>query len=177
MIEISPGSRQLRREPWTMDCFIYEWSIALGLSIDENSHNTYTSVLNSYLTFCKLHCMPVEPTKETLSFFTIFMSSHIKPDSVNSYLSGIANQLKGLFPNVHKNRNSILVSQTLTGCKHCFGTSVHRKRPLSRADLLFLIFVKLSIASPKWTTWTDSNFEALASAYVLHLLTMHSASI
>ena len=83
--------------------------------------------------------MPVEPTEETLSFFTVFMSSHIKPDSVDSYLSGIANQLEGFFPDVHKNRNSILVSQTLAGCKHHFGTSVHHKRPLSRANLLFLI--------------------------------------
>jgi hypothetical protein len=122
-----------------MDRLIYERSIALGLSIDENSNNTYTSHLNSYLTFCKLHCFPVEPTEQTLSFFTVFMSSHIKPDSVDSYLSGIANQLEGFFPDVRKNRNSILVSRTLAGCKRRFGTAVNRKRPLSRADLLFLV--------------------------------------
>ena len=122
-----------------MDRLISGQSIALVLSIDENSNITYTSALNSYLTFCKLHCLPVEPTELTLSLFTVFMSSHIKPDSVDSYLSGISNQLEGFFPDVRKNRNSILVSRTLAGCKRRFGTSVHRKRPLSKADLLFLI--------------------------------------
>ena len=37
--------------------------------------------------------------------------------------------------------------------------------------------VKLSYTSPKWTTQTDSDHKASASAYVLHLLTTHSASI
>jgi hypothetical protein len=138
MIDISPGSRQPRREPWTMDRLFYERSIALGLSIDESSNITYTSALNSYLTFCKIHCLPIEPTEQTLSFFTVFMSSHIKPDSVDSYLSGIANQLESFFPDVRKNRNSILVSRTLAGCKRCFGTAVDCKRPLSKADLHFL---------------------------------------
>ncbi|KDR75586.1 hypothetical protein GALMADRAFT_32023, partial [Galerina marginata CBS 339.88] len=86
-----------------------------------------------------LHDLPIEPTEQTLSFFTVFMSSHIKPDSVDSYLSGIANQLEGFFPNVRKNRNSILVSRTLAGCKRRFGTPVNRKRPLSKSDILFVI--------------------------------------
>ncbi|KDR64969.1 hypothetical protein GALMADRAFT_31552, partial [Galerina marginata CBS 339.88] len=86
-----------------------------------------------------LHNFPVEPTEQTLSFFTVFMSSHIKPDSVDSYLSGISNQLEGFFPDVRKNRKSILVTRTLAGCKRRFGTQVNRKRPLSKADILFLI--------------------------------------
>jgi hypothetical protein len=67
------------------------------------------------------------------------MSSHIKPDSVDSYLSGISNQLESFFPDVRKNRNSLFVSRTLMGCKRRFGTPVNRKRPLSKADLLCLI--------------------------------------
>ena len=110
MISISRGSRQPHREPWTFDRLVHERSIALGLSIDNSSHLTYTSALNSYLSFCKIHNFPIEPTEETLSFFVVYMSTHIKPDSVNSYLPGICNQLEVYFPNVRKNRNSILVS-------------------------------------------------------------------
>jgi hypothetical protein len=107
MIEISPRSRQPQREPWTMERLTYERSIALGLSIDENSNLTYTSALNSYLTFCKLHNLPIEPTEQTLSFYTVFMSSHIKPDSVDSYLSGISNQLEGFFPDVRVTKQTV----------------------------------------------------------------------
>ncbi|KDR74165.1 hypothetical protein GALMADRAFT_71357 [Galerina marginata CBS 339.88] len=165
MIKISSGSRQPQREPWTMDRLIYERSIALGLSINENSNITYTSHLNSYLTFCRLHDLPVGPTEQTLSFFTVFMSSHIKPDSVDSYLSRIANQLEGFFPNVRKNRNSILVSQTLAGCKCCFGTPVNCKRPLSKTDILFVI---LQIGSSK--SHDDMLFLAMITTGVDALL-------
>ena len=135
MISILRGSRQPHREPWTFDRLVHERSIALGLSIDNSSHLTYTSALNSYLSFCKIHNVPIEPTEETLSFFVVYMSTHIKPDSVNSYLSGICNQLEVYFPNVRKNRNSILVSRTLAGCRRRFGTPTQRKQPLSSHDL------------------------------------------
>ena len=124
MINISCGSCQPQREPWSIDQLTHERSIALGLSIDNSSHLTYTSALNSYLTFCKIHNFPIEPTQQTLSFFVVYMSAHIKPDSVNSYLSGICNELEVHFPDVCKNQNSILVSRTLAGCHQRFGTPV-----------------------------------------------------
>jgi len=135
MIRISRGSCQPQREPWSLDRLMHERSIALGLSIDNSSHLTYTSTLNSYLTFCKIHNFPIEPTQQTLSFFVVYMSAHIKPDSVNSYLSGICNQLEVYFPDIRKNRNSILVSRTLAGCRRRFGTAIRRKQPLSTDDL------------------------------------------
>lgn len=135
MIEITPTSRQPQRQPWTIERLVHERSIALGLSIDTSSSITYTSALNSYLTFCKIHSFPIEPTEETLSFFTVFMSTHIKPDSVNSYLSGICNQLEPFFPEIRKRRNSMLVSRTLQGCMRRFGTPIKRKRPLSTTDI------------------------------------------
>lgn len=139
MISISRGSRQPQREPWTIDRLVHERSIALGFSIDNSSHITYTSALNSYLTFCKIHNFNIEPTEQTLSFFVVYMSSHIKPSSVNSYLSGICNQLEPFFPDVRKSRNSMLVSRTMTGCQRRFGTPVKRKRPLSTDDLKTVI--------------------------------------
>ncbi|KAF8221461.1 hypothetical protein L208DRAFT_1531971 [Tricholoma matsutake] len=118
-----------------MDCLIHERAIVLGLSIDESSNLTYTSALNSYIMFCKLHHFPVEPTEETLSFFTVYMSTYIKPDSVNSYLLGIANQLQPFFPNVRTHRNSNLVKCTVAGCRRRFGSPIKHKWPLSITDL------------------------------------------
>ena len=139
MISISHGSRQPQREPWSLDRLTHEWSIALRLSIDNSSHLTYTSTLNSYLTFCKIHDFLIEPTQQMLSFFVVYMSTHIKPDSVNSYLSGICNQLEVYFPDIQKNRNSILVSHTLAGCHRRFGTTIRCKQPLSTDDLITVL--------------------------------------
>ncbi|KAF8240229.1 hypothetical protein L208DRAFT_809240 [Tricholoma matsutake] len=139
MIELSEGSRQPLQEPWSIDHLIHERAIVLGLSIDESSNLTYTSVLNSYITFCTLHHFPIEPTEETLSFFAVYMSTFIKPDSVNSYLSGVANQLEPFFPNVRTHQNSNLVKRTMAGCRCRFGSPVKCKQPLSKSDLKVMI--------------------------------------
>ena len=122
-----------------MEHLVNERSIALGYSLDASSFGAYTSALNSYLTFCNLHNLPVDPTPDTLSFYVVFLSTYIKPDSVNAYLSGICRQLEPFFPDVRRNRKSMLVSRTLTGCMRRFGTTVTRKTPLSHANLLFVI--------------------------------------
>jgi hypothetical protein len=139
MFQISSTSRQPRREAWTMDCLINERSISLGYSLDTSSFGAYTSALNSYLTFCNLHNLPVDPTPDTLSLYVVFLSSHIHPDSVNSYLSGICRQLEPFFPEIRHNRKSILVSRTMTGCMRRFGKPTKRKSPFSRANLLFVL--------------------------------------
>ena len=139
MLQISATSRQPKREAWTMERLVNERSICLGYSLDASSFGAYTSALNSYLTFCNLHHLPVDPTPDTLSFYVVFLSTYIKPDSVNAYLSGICRQLEPFFPDVRQNRRSMLVSRTLTGCMRRFGTAVTRKTPLSHANLLFLI--------------------------------------
>ena len=122
-----------------MERLINERSISLGYSLDASSFGTYTSALNSYITFCNLHHLPLDPTPDTLSFFVVFLSNHIKPDSVNSYLSGICRQLEAFYPDVRRHRKSLLVSRTMTGCMRRFGSAVKRKSPLSHANLLFII--------------------------------------
>jgi hypothetical protein len=67
------------------------------------------------------------------------MCAHIIPRSVNSYLSGICNQLEPFFPEVRANRNSALVSCTLAGCMRRFGTPVVRKRPITEDDIVLVI--------------------------------------
>jgi hypothetical protein len=139
MSHISPTSRQPKRLPWTRARLVRERAIALGLALDPNSNSTYTSALNSYLTFVKIHDLPVDPTEETLSFFVVYMSAHINPKSVGSYLSGICNQLETFFPDVRAHRNGALVSRTLAGCMRRYGVPVKRKRPLGEDDILQVV--------------------------------------
>jgi hypothetical protein len=122
-----------------VDRLVHERAIALGLSIDPNSNITYTSAANSYLTFDKMHGFPIDPTEETLSFFVLYMCAHIEPRSVNSYLSGICNQLENFFPEVRARPNGVLVSRTLAGCMRRFGMPVTRKRPITEDDIVLVI--------------------------------------
>ena len=135
-MEISRTARQPHREPWTIERLNYECSILLGMSIDHSTSASYSSALNSYLTFCKSHGLPVEPTPQTLSYYTTFQCYHINPKSVDSYLSGICNQLEPYFPDVRQHRKSALVNRTLAGAKRYRGTPTKRKSPLTVANLL-----------------------------------------
>jgi len=131
-------SRQPVRPPWTHERLVRERAIALGHAIDRSTKSSYNSGTNSYLTFCHLHHRPIDPTPETLSFFTVFMCHHINPKSVDNYLSGVCNNLEGYFPHVRASRNSALVSRTLAGCKRLYGRPTRRKRALTRDDLLIV---------------------------------------
>ena len=135
MIHSSRPSRQRARTAWSRERLVRERSIALGQAIDDSTLKTYSSALNSYLTFVRLHDMPVEPTPDTLSFFAVFMSHHIEPRSVSSYLSGICQQLEAYFPNVRPARHSPLVERTMRGCLRLHSSAIKRKRALTLSDL------------------------------------------
>ena len=79
--------------------------------------------------------MPIEPTPNTLSFYTVFMSHHIELRSVRNYLSGICQQLEPYFPNVHPSRHSPLVDRTLKGCLRLRSSPTKRKHALTFDDL------------------------------------------
>jgi hypothetical protein len=117
----------------------FELAINLDMSIDRSTHESYMSALNSYLTFCRLHNLNIEPTKRTLALYVTFQSTYINPKSVDSYLSGIANMLESHFPSVRTSRKSALVSRALQGAKRHFGVPTHRKLPLSSTDLLLVL--------------------------------------
>ncbi|KIY44794.1 hypothetical protein FISHEDRAFT_50661, partial [Fistulina hepatica ATCC 64428] len=122
--------------PWTTARLQFERAIAIGASIDPSSTLTYNSALQSYLSFCHIHNFPIDPTPDTLSFYIVYMCHHIKPSSVNSYLSGICSQLEPFFPHVRQSRSSNLVRRTLTGCLKLYSSPTKRKRPLRRDELL-----------------------------------------
>ena len=102
MISISVLPRQPPRVAWTLDHLNYEQSILLGLSINSTTAAMYSSAMNSYFTFCKKHHLSIEPTTETLSYYITYQTHFISPDSIDSYLSGIVNQLKLYYPDVCK---------------------------------------------------------------------------
>jgi hypothetical protein len=132
---LPPSSRQPVRLAWSRERLLHERAIAIGSSLETSSITTYTSALQSYLSFCRLHDFLTDPTPDTLSFYVAFMCHHINPRSVSSYLSGICNQLEPFYPNIRDNRRHHLVSRTLQGCMKLRAIPTHRKRPLSRSDL------------------------------------------
>ena len=111
-------SKQPVHSAWNLEQLDHEHAIALGQAVDTSTWSCYSSALNSYLDFVKNHNFPVEPTPNTLSYFTVYMSYYIKPSSVDSYLSKICQQLKPFFPNVCQHHKSLLIHCTLKGYKH-----------------------------------------------------------
>jgi hypothetical protein len=113
---------------------MHERNIALGHALEPSSQASYSSALQSYVTFCQNHSMSIEPTPETLSFYIVYMY-HFIPKSVPSYLSGICNQLETFYPKVRASCKHCLVLKTLCGCKKLHASPASRKRPLHRTKL------------------------------------------
>ncbi|EIN03871.1 hypothetical protein PUNSTDRAFT_77502 [Punctularia strigosozonata HHB-11173 SS5] len=117
------SSRQPTRAPWTRERLVHERSIALGFALESSTRASYSSALHSYLYFCRIHNFAIQPTPDTFSFYVVFMCHHIRPKSVDSYLSGICSELEPFFPDVRTVRRSSLAIATV------------RKLPLTRAQL------------------------------------------
>ena len=118
-----------------MDRLLRERAIALGNTIESSTLRTYNSALTSYLTFIRAHNLSTTPTEDTLSFYIVYMSHHISPRSVTTYLSGIVQQLEPFYPLIRDIRNSKLVQRTLQGCLKTYAQPTRRKRALSISDL------------------------------------------
>jgi hypothetical protein len=139
MIDSGIQSKQRTRLAWTRERLLRERALSMGQAIDTATWKNYGSALNSYLTFVRIHQFPVDPTPDTLSFYIVFMCHHIKPSSVDSYLSGICQQLEPYFPTIRDTRKSMLCRRTLEGCKRLRGVPTKRKRALSMDDLQHVV--------------------------------------
>lgn len=107
--------------------------IFVTMPVDKTTLGNYGSALNSYISFTTLHNFPIDPTPDTLSFYTVYMCHYINPRTVNTYLSGISQQLEPYFPSVREARSSSIVRRTLLGCMRMHaararGTANVRKR-------------------------------------------------
>ena len=139
MIQSNVKSKQRPRLAWTREQLLQECSLTLGQAIDISTWKNYSSALNSYLTFIQIHNFPVKPTPDTLSFFTVFTCHHIRPKSVDSYLSGICQQLEPDFPSVRDVHKLILCKRMLNGCKRLRGVPTRHKHALTMDDLHHVI--------------------------------------
>ena len=128
-------SRQPLQEAWTIDWLNSELAINLGLAIDCSTHESYMSAPNSYITFCHIYGFDIEPSQQTLAYYVTFQSSHINPRSIDSYLSGVCNQLESHFPDVWNTHKSPMVSWVLKGAKCHFGRTTAYKLPLTIGNL------------------------------------------
>src|SRR5258708_19531696 len=98
-----------------MGTFREQWTLALGAALEWSTAHTYSSAASSYITFCDLHNFPTKPTVERLCFYIVYMSHHIKPTSVKSYLLGICAKLKPFYADIQSIHSSKLVNRTLAG--------------------------------------------------------------
>ena len=90
--------------------------------------------LHKFLSFCKKHQLWIEPTPDTLSYYIIHF---ISPDSADSYLLGIVNQLEPYYADIWKHQGSLLVRWALKRAWRSQTKGVHCKAPLSVYDLDF----------------------------------------
>src|SRR5260221_12230953 len=124
-------------ETWSLECLKeWEWwAWVMGGSLKWAMTKAYASAFLSYTTFCKQHHFPIQPTPDTLSFYIVYMSHYIQPQSVKSYLSGICSKLELNWPEVREIRSSCIVTRTLAGCIKLLSQPAHHKRALSEMDL------------------------------------------
>jgi len=134
----SMSPRQPIRQPWMIDDLCRGRALALSHSVDRSTRQVYSSALNLWLAFINMHHFPVEPTIDTLSYFIVYMSSHINPHSVKSYLSGLVQQLEPDFPSVWDIQSSHLISKVMRGSLKMNAFEIRRKKPLSIQDVSFI---------------------------------------
>jgi hypothetical protein len=129
-----PGGCLARKalSPSTLTQLLVE---ALENAWDCSTCQVYLSHLKSYLKFVRLHKLDPEPNETTLALFIVYMSQHIKPSSVESYLTGITHYLLTYYPEISKWHSAPIVHQTLCGCKKLYNTPVARKQALTLHDL------------------------------------------
>ena len=60
-----------------LDTWKHKRALALGSAIKQSSTASYSSVLQTYLSFCCLHHFLINPMQDTLSFYIVWMSHYI----------------------------------------------------------------------------------------------------
>jgi len=134
LLGLTPG-RQPSRQPWSLERLIQERATNLSLALETGTTQNYHSATRSWISFIEMHNFPLEPSADTLSFYISYMSTHVKVETIEGYLSGLASVLEPFFPDVRQHRKLPLVKQTLKGCHKRYTTPTQRKRPLTKSDL------------------------------------------
>ncbi len=132
-------TRQPCCKPWSLER-LKEWHAwVISSSLEQAMTKAYASAFLSYTTFCERQNFSIQPTADTLSFYIVYMSHHIQPHSIKSYLSGICAELKMTWPEIWEICSSCIVTHTLAGCIKLLGQPAQCKCALSEQDLLTVL--------------------------------------
>ena len=72
-------ARQLQHDVWSHNKLICMCTYALAHALATSTSSTYSSTPHFYFSFCQNHNFHIEPTEETLSLYTVYMSYHVNP--------------------------------------------------------------------------------------------------
>jgi hypothetical protein len=97
-------------------------------ALEKSTIGGYSTGARDYARFCFLHCLPLDPTPETLSRYIAFTSISIA--SGPKYLTGARHFLHDLYPGFDVNQASPRVQATIRGSKKVRADPVHRKQPI-----------------------------------------------
>lgn len=134
----------------------------VGSRIGKNSKQKYKCGVNRFLRYCEERNISPIPTSKTLSHFVSEVSREIQPSSVNSYLTGISYHFSHSYPEVHANRLSTAVRDTVKGCKKSFSTPTKRANAMLLSDIdIAADFFKVSFDDLLFNTIMGIGFNGL----------------
>ena len=84
-------------------------------AIEQSTKKGYATSIKSYIRFCLIHNLPLNPTPQNLACYIAYVSQYI--NSGSQYLSGIHHFLLEIFLNFDDNRSSTLVQAAIRGSK------------------------------------------------------------
>ena len=102
-------------------------------AIEQSTRKGYSTSIKSYIRFCLIHNLPLNPTPQNLARYIAYVSQYI--NSAPQYLSGIRHFLLEFFPDFDDNRSSTLVQATIRGSKKVRANPIRRKLPLRTSHL------------------------------------------
>lgn len=130
--------------------------------IGNNSKQKYKCGVNRFLRYCEERNINPVPTSKTLSHFVSEVSREIQPSSVNSYLTGISYHFSHSYPEVHANRLSTKVRDTVKGCTKSFSKPTTRANAMLLSDLdIAADFFKVSFDDLLFNTVLAMGFNGL----------------
>ena len=114
-------------------------------AIEQSTKKGYSTGVKSYIRFCLIHNLPLNPTPQNLAGYIAYVSQYI--NSAPQYLSGIRHFLLEFFPDFDDNRSNPLVQATIRGSKKVRANPIRRKLPLRTSHLqTFLVLAEHSNA-------------------------------
>lgn len=130
--------------------------------IGKNSKQKYRCGVNRFLRYCEERNISPIPTSKTLSHFVSELSREIQPSSVSSYLTGISYHFSQSYPEVHANRLSNAVRDTVKGFKKSFSSPTKRANAMLLSDInIAADFFKVSFDDLLFNTIMGMGFNGL----------------